>query len=423
MAGTVKVNNVQLGDSITAGNNFVLSVPSTPDGTLKLVKGSGGTPSVDNVINVDVNGDVTGKGLVHRRQLHGKNLVLNGSCDVNQRETSSVSTNGTRVADGFSYYVNYTSNITLTNPRPELDPENIFESIGGSLRCIKATVGTGRTFGLNDYATITLGIEGINTEHLFWGTSNAKPVSLQFKVQSSVAGTYSVAIRNLVSGDNVSYVATFTIDTANVPQLVKIENILGPTASIGTANTWKKGAEGCIGVDFTFGAGGNKSTSTPNAWVDGSFIKHSSQPNFASTTGATFYITDIQLEEGIYCTEFERKSQSENLSDCLRYLQVIAGDSESVTNIKAVIGTGRVYTTTEAFIAVHNKLKMRANPSVIIQGDLQYNNTTIPNSICSVYDSNRSSILLRILSTGLLVDTPVHLHIKENGLFIVSAEI
>ncbi len=58
MSGTVKVNNVQLGDSATAANNFVLSVPATPDGTVKLSRGNVGATTQD-VLTVDANGKVT----------------------------------------------------------------------------------------------------------------------------------------------------------------------------------------------------------------------------------------------------------------------------------------------------------------------------------------------------------------------------
>jgi len=77
MAGNLKLQQVQLGDSATAANNFVLSVPATPDGTLDVKRGDGtsvlnvasdGSVAVKDiggatVMSIATNGRVTGKGL------------------------------------------------------------------------------------------------------------------------------------------------------------------------------------------------------------------------------------------------------------------------------------------------------------------------------------------------------------------------
>ena len=58
MAGIVKVNHIQLGDSPTAANNFTLSIPATPDGTIKLSRGNVGATTQD-VLSVDAAGGVS----------------------------------------------------------------------------------------------------------------------------------------------------------------------------------------------------------------------------------------------------------------------------------------------------------------------------------------------------------------------------
>lgn len=56
---TIKVVNVQLGQSATASNNFTFAVPSTPNGTFKISRGNAGATTSDvisldssNIINV-----------------------------------------------------------------------------------------------------------------------------------------------------------------------------------------------------------------------------------------------------------------------------------------------------------------------------------------------------------------------------------
>jgi len=111
MAGNLKVQQVQLGDSATASNNFVLSVPATPDGTVKLSRGVIGSTTED-VLSIDAAGLPTFTG---RQMTIGTSVTASGTAvDFTgipswiKRITvmfNGVSTNGTgktilRVGDG-----------------------------------------------------------------------------------------------------------------------------------------------------------------------------------------------------------------------------------------------------------------------------------------------------------------------------------
>ena len=54
---TLKANNVQIGQSSTAAQNFTLAVPASPDGTIKLARGNSGATTAD-IINIDASGDI-----------------------------------------------------------------------------------------------------------------------------------------------------------------------------------------------------------------------------------------------------------------------------------------------------------------------------------------------------------------------------
>ncbi len=56
--GQLNLSQIQLGDSATASNNFVISVPSTPDGTLVIARGNVGATTQD-VLTVDTSGRVS----------------------------------------------------------------------------------------------------------------------------------------------------------------------------------------------------------------------------------------------------------------------------------------------------------------------------------------------------------------------------
>lgn len=55
---TLKTNNIQIGQSGTASQNFVLAVPAAPDGTIKLSRGVVGATTQD-VLTVGADGKVT----------------------------------------------------------------------------------------------------------------------------------------------------------------------------------------------------------------------------------------------------------------------------------------------------------------------------------------------------------------------------
>lgn len=54
---TLKANNIQIGQSATATQNFVLAVPTTPDGTVKLARGNQGATTQD-ILSVDSSGKI-----------------------------------------------------------------------------------------------------------------------------------------------------------------------------------------------------------------------------------------------------------------------------------------------------------------------------------------------------------------------------
>jgi hypothetical protein len=58
MSGDLGINKIQLGDSGTATNNFVIEVPVTPDGTLKISRGNIGA-TTQGVLTVDASGVVS----------------------------------------------------------------------------------------------------------------------------------------------------------------------------------------------------------------------------------------------------------------------------------------------------------------------------------------------------------------------------
>lgn len=89
----LKSNSVQIGQSVTATNNFTLSVPASPDGTIKLARGNSGATTAD-VLTVDASGNVTLNELTATlvtSTLAGKGSVIAKSYGTSASSSSDVS--------------------------------------------------------------------------------------------------------------------------------------------------------------------------------------------------------------------------------------------------------------------------------------------------------------------------------------------
>ena len=119
---TLKTNNVQVGQSATATNNFTLYQPTSPDGTCRLAVGNSGATTSD-VMTVANTGAVTFSGTVTATGgFIGAGLSL-----------QSVQTSNFAAVKGNSYPVNTTSGaVTVTFPASPSagDQINIFDYAG-----------------------------------------------------------------------------------------------------------------------------------------------------------------------------------------------------------------------------------------------------------------------------------------------------
>jgi hypothetical protein len=205
------------------------------------------------------------------------------------------------------------------------------------------TVGSGDYFFLRQY------IEGFNFADMAWGTANAKTVTLSFQVYSSLTGTFGGALTN--GAATRSYPFTYTVAAANTWTSVSV------TIAGDTSGTWI-GATNGIGCAVIFGLGaGSTYSGTANTWASAGYFSATGATSVVGTSGATFYITGVQLEKGSTATSFDYRPIGTELQLAQRYCYVIP--ASSYYNFVA-----QAYTTTRAQGYLLFPVTMRSAPTL-----------------------------------------------------------
>ena len=246
-----------------------------------------------------------------------RNLIINGAMQIFQRATAATQVdNSYNTVDRFRAYKNggaYTTEKSTDNPF----------GTGSSLKAQVTTADTSMAAG--EYAFINHEIEAQDLQHLLYGTSSAKNVTLSFWVKSNKTGIYTVGVYKHANGATAyMYRKEYTISSANTWE--KKEFTISPTAGSTTFMTSSGGAiannnGNGFGISFNLALGSNFH-GTNDAWAADAKYGTSNQVNWMDNTSNNFYITQIQLEVGDSASDFEHRSFGEELALCQRYFQV-----------------------------------------------------------------------------------------------------
>lgn len=241
-----------------------------------------------------------------------RNLIINGAMNVAQRG-DDIAVNGSGVyssPDRFRVQQNANSNSSL-------DQVTDVPSGEGFEYALKYTNGTGEPRNGGDFARCYYRVEAYDSNHLHLGSSNAKAVTLSFWVKSSLTGTFGVGLAGGATGDGV-YGASYTINSADTWEY---KTISIPAGTI-NVNDWT-GTNGIgVQVHWDLGEGPDRSTSLGwNSSANPSSMGLTGGVKLVETTGATWFLTGVQLEVGTVATEFEHRSYAEELQLCQRYFE------------------------------------------------------------------------------------------------------
>ena len=331
-----------------------------------------------------------------------KNVIINGDQNIDQRN------NGSATADftGGGHFVTdrwegYNGNGgTISGQRVDDAPP-------GFKRSIKLTVGTadGRT-AANAYAGMYYTVEGFDAYRFAWGTSGAKFATISFWVKSSVAGLYTVAVR-----DNAFmsyYTATYYINVINTWEY-KTVTIPPPTSgSFGAGNG--------LGFSLFFALDtGSNAHGTVNSWRigAGNYYATSGMAPLFATSGNTWQITGVQMEVGKNATEFEYRSYGEELALCKRYYQRMG---DTATN-ELTLGGYSVNGST-IYHSIQLPVEMRVVPTLSQVGSFYSVRASQPGSLAG--HRGRKGFGVSHTTTG---DGNYLLASNANAYFVLDAEL
>ena len=286
------------------------------------------------------------------------NRIINGDMQIDQRNAgASVSFNaGNFPVDRFRLSTNGGSATgTVQQNLNVLTPPTGFTNYMG----VSVTSGAAAT-GDQSYR-ITQRIEGFNVADLGFGASGASPVTVSFWVRSSITGTYGGSLQNS-AGDRF-YVFSYTINNANTWEY-KTATIPGDTTG-----TWLK--TNGMGIMLLFSIGtGSTLQGAAGSWGSTPADTVTGQTNLIGTSGATFYITGVQLEKGSTATSFDYRPYGTELALCQRYYVELYGR----TNPYQPLGLGNTWSTTQGSYCIYLPVPMRAIPSLTTSGAIYFQN-------------------------------------------------
>ena len=290
-----------------------------------------------------------------------KNLVINGDMRIFQRATSATTSTSTYdTVDRFLLYES--SDGAMTSEKEDLSVAD--QATTGQRTALEMNVTTADgTIAANQFAAIYHRIEAQNLQHLLYGTSAAKNLTLSFYVKSNKTGTYCISFNK---NDSTEYFIPIEYTISSADTWEKKVIVLSPTAGSTSLITASGGAiadDNGAGLQITFGlAWGSNYHGTNNTWTTSSHLATSNQVNWLDSTSNNFFLTGVQLEVGDQATDFEHLPFDVQFQRCQRYFY---NHTDPQTSGNEPISMGNMYSNSQCNGMIIFPVSMRTSPSLI----------------------------------------------------------
>ena len=277
-----------------------------------------------------------------------RNLIINGAMNVAQRGTSYASVaNNAYTLDRFAFTYSQDGAFTVTQDSSSPD---------GFANSLKLDVTTAdSSLAASQYLIMEHKIEAQNLQHLQFGTSSAKNITLSFHVKSNKTGTYGVTI---IHEDNSSKMAnlTYTINSADTWEKKSLTFTGDTTGAINDDNGvgLKMGFTLAVGSQWTSG----DTSASFRTFANGNY-GGGQTVNILDSTSNEWYITGVQLEVGQNPTEFEHEPFERTLAKCQRYFykQNYVGSGGPYGHFSTN------YSSSHRFVTIDHPTAMRSTPN------------------------------------------------------------
>ena len=276
-----------------------------------------------------------------------RNRIINGNMLIDQRNAGASVTIGvsssTYTLDRWCAQSVSASKFSVQQNAGSVTPPTGFTKYLG-VTSLAAT-----SSGSTDYYALFQSIEGFNTADLAWGTASAASVTISFWVRSSLTGSFGAALAN--SGGSRSYPFNYTVNAANTWEQKTV------TVAGDTSGTWLTDNSTGIYLRFDLGCG-STFKGTAGTWAATNYYGVTGAVSVVGTSGATFYVTGVQLEVGSIATPYERQMYSDQLNQCQRYYV-------GAKDYYFTVGYDSSYTSQNSG-GMSWEYQMRAAPSIVI---------------------------------------------------------
>ncbi len=337
--------------------NVIGNVTGNLTGTASTSTNAATAYAIDSAASLNTSGIVTATAFVSDTAFSHRNLIMNGKAMVFQRllPGSEVTCNsGSNFYCMDRWYARGESSLGVF----KLIQQDITSEGQGAHAAIRVQVTTNVTPGAGDVYKIAQRIEGRNIDHLSFGTSGAKTITLSFLVKSSVTGTHGGSLMN--SAQNRSYPFTYTISSADTWEQKSI------TIPGDTGGTWLVSNGIGLELNFDMGSGSGKRGSAGGSWIGTRAEGATGTVQLISTSSANWYVTRVQIEVGTVSTPFENIPYPDELARCQRYYYEHArGDNK-------LIGAAVGYQSNDIFLMIYPKVTMRTAPSLVQETGTNY---------------------------------------------------
>jgi hypothetical protein len=282
----------------------------------------------------------------------GRNMVINGAMTVAQRGSLTGQT-GT-VYTACDRFLSAEVGDTVTTSTQDTD----VPSGQGFANSLKIDVTTAdASLAASDVFLVMTRLEGQDLQHLLYGTSGAKDLTISFWVKSPKTGTHILELRH----NDATYFNSqaYTITSANTWQKVEL------TFSGYTATAFDNDNAYSLGITWFLAAGSDYTSGTlsSNTWHNTGANRAVGQVNCVDDAANNFYLTGVQLEVGSTATPFEHEDYGTTLAKCQRYYYKIIKNDGTVT----YFGTGYHKNTTQSRIVCDLPVPMRIKPTALEQ--------------------------------------------------------